>query len=292
MSNSYKAKWNGFWFGTQESKTLSMLRIAIGAVFLLYLMNIYGVFSGNAISLEFPRHTFSIESQYRLDGYRLPIPGFGWLPVPSFDQYRDIENLLFVLAIFFTAGMFTRIVGSLMSLLFAYLFVLTQFSYHHYIFLLVLMLLIIGFSPCADYWSIDAYITHKPPKKRRVTPLRMLQVLTSTIYAFTIIHKLQAGWLEGKTIGVLMESGTFGGPLLPLLSHLVIAPLLPFTILLSMLFVAIGLWFPRTRLWAIAIGVLLHIGIDTTMDVGTFSYQMIALYLAFLPSVSKAQPQA
>ncbi len=42
------------------------------------------------------------------------------------------------------------------------------------------------------------------------------------------------------------------------------------------------LWIPRTRPWAIIIGVGFHLSIRFTMEITTFSYTMIGIYLLFL----------
>jgi len=48
-----------------------------------------------------------------------------------------------------------------------------------------------------------------------------------------------------------------------------------------------GLWIPRLRRFSIFIGLIFHLGLDLTMGVQTFSFQMIALYIAFINPKSR-----
>ena len=48
-----------------------------------------------------------------------------------------------------------------------------------------------------------------------------------------------------------------------------------------------GLWFPRLRRFTILIGIMLHLGIDLTIGVATFSMQLMALYIVFIYPESK-----
>jgi len=48
------------------------------------------------------------------------------------------------------------------------------------------------------------------------------------------------------------------------------------------LFLAIGLWFPRTRALALWLGVMFHVGIEVSAHVELFSYTMLCGYLVFV----------
>ena len=55
--------------------------------------------------------------------------------------------------------------------------------------------------------------------------------------------------------------------------------------------VGILVWFPRFRPWVLAAGVLMHMTIDLTVQIGIFSYAMFVLYLAWLsPETVKSLP--
>ncbi|MCA9438403.1 MAG: hypothetical protein KC978_21640, partial [Candidatus Omnitrophica bacterium] len=94
--------------------------------------------------------------------------------------------------------------------------------------------------------------------------------------------KLNHGWLSGKIFDVFKESGSFYGHISPwILDHFSYQALGLITVGTE-IFLVFGLWIPRVRILAILAGVGLHLGIDSMMGVGSFSYQMIALYVAFL----------
>jgi hypothetical protein len=48
------------------------------------------------------------------------------------------------------------------------------------------------------------------------------------------------------------------------------------------LFIAIGLWFPRTRRWALALAISFHVSIEISAKVQTFSYSALAALLIWL----------
>ena len=50
----------------------------------------------------------------------------------------------------------------------------------------------------------------------------------------------------------------------------------------SELFIALGMWLPRTRRLALWLGVIFHVSIELTANVELFSWVMVASYLAFV----------
>ena len=49
-------------------------------------------------------------------------------------------------------------------------------------------------------------------------------------------------------------------------------------------FLVFGLWRTKTRWWAMAAGVAIHLGIEATLLIGWFSLTIISCYLAFVPA--------
>lgn len=252
------------------------------------LIGIQNIFSNKLIQVGFPKHTFTTESSYRIAAFRMPMPGFEWLPIPSLEWYQHIESLTLILAVLFTIGLGTRYVGPLMALLYGYMFVLSQFSFHHHVFCLVIALLILGFSPCADYYSLDKFIFGTKPKQRLAVPVRLLQILVTAIFLFSAVTKLNADWLSGVIFQILYERNFMFGPIAPLLKQYqpwgIMAPF----IVGSWIAIGIGLWLPRFRLAAFLLLIVTMLGMDTTMTINTYGYQMIALgVLFFNPDCSK-----
>lgn len=243
---------------------------------------------------RFPKHHFSSYKNFYFEGFSNPLPGLEWLPVPEFYQYRFIEELLLVASVFFILGIFTRYIGVFISVVYSYLFLLSQFTYHHHTFLFIIVLLILGFSRCNDHYSIDSLIYKRENKKGKILPIRLLQVFISIVYTFSFIQKLNYSWLSGDIILLFLSEHTIRGDFSEFINSTLNMPYLeyfwrslgPFTLFAEGL-LAFGLWFPRLRRFTILMGIMLHLGIDLTIGVATFSFQMMALYIVFIYPESK-----
>ena len=286
-------KWNKFWFEERSRESLCLLRIFYGIVFLFKLTGFHNLQYIGDLKFRFTKHTFYKEKDFYLDGFSNPVPGFDWLPTPSFLQYQAIEDILFVCAIFFIIGFFTRFFGVLIAVTYTYLFLISQFSYHHHFMNFVVVLLILGFSNCSDHYSLDSLINKKDYLKRKILPIRLIQVFISIVYLFSFIQKLNFSWFSGDMILLFLSQGSIKGDFADLVNSAFNIEFLssyknyfwrllgPFTIFSEGLLI-FGLWVVKLRRFTILIGLLLHLGIDITMGVGTFSMQMMVLYIAFI----------
>lgn len=157
----------------------------------------------------------------------------------------------------------------------------------------VIVLLILGFSNCSDHYSIDAFIHKKKGVKRKILPIRLIQVFISIVYFFSFIQKINYPWFSGDIIILYLNQGSIKGDFVNLVNSVFstefLSPLkiyfwrsLGVFTLFSESLLAFGLWIPRIRRFTILIGLLLHLGIDLTMGVATFSMQMMVLYIVFI----------
>jgi len=285
--------WNKFWFEKRSRESLCLLRIFYGIVFLFKLTGFHNLQRIGELNFLFTKHKFWGEKTFYLDGFRNPVPGFDWLPVPSVSQYQAIEDILFVCTVFFIIGFFTRFFGIVIALTYTYLFLLSQFSYHHHVMTFVVVLLILGFSSCNGHYSVDAFINKQTGVKGKILPVRLIQVFISIVYLFSFIQKCNYSWLSGDIILLFLSQGSIKGDFVEITNAAFNTDLLnpyklyfwrllgPFTVVSEAL-LAFGLWIPGLRRFAILVGLILHMGIDLTMGVGTFSMQMIVLYVAFI----------
>ena len=285
--------WNKFWFEERSRESLCLLRIFYGIIFLFKLTGFHNLQYIDKLRFRFTKHTFSSERKFYLDEFSNPVLGFDWLPVPSFSQYQAIEDILFVCTVFFIIGFFTRFFGIIIAVTYTYLFLISQFSYHHHVMNFVVVLLILGFSNCSDQYSLDSIIRRRGYVKRKILPIRLIQVFITIVYFFSFIQKCNYSWLSGDIIILYLNQGTIRGDFVNFLNSVFNIDYLSsfkeyfwrslgaFTIFSEGL-LAFGLWIPRLRRFTILIGILLHLGIDLTMGVATFSMQMMVLYIAFI----------
>ena len=282
------SNWNRFWFTSCHLHTLGLLRACFGFTLVLRITGTTGLFRIGAHTAQFPDRSLWPVRQM-LDTFHAPYAWLEWLPLPTPFWFGRLEELLLVFSLLLTVGLGTRLVAPLTAALFTYLFFLSQWNYYHHLLLFVPVLWILAIWPSGRTFSLDAQLRPSvlPEPPRSILPLRLLQVLVCTIYLFTFLWKLNAGWFSGHIMTLFVETGTVQGPFGPWLQKLGNQTLSLGTLAIEG-FLPLGLLFRRTRRVAILAGLLLHLSIDATMRVNTFSYQMVVLYLAFIHPVCGA----
>lgn len=265
-----------------DARLLSILRLTFGFVFLMKQIGLVALLTFRPLRLGFPKHRFSSVNSYRLDTFNIPYPFADWLPIPSFQVYEYIEVAIFILTLLWVIGFLTRWVGPLMLILYAYLFFLCQLSFSHHLWQFLLVLSVLVFSNCGQYYSIDQIWNNyrqQTPKTAFVAPAWMLKFLISVIYFFTASSKLQAGWWNGQALNLYMSGKIAQNSIVAPILEVFPSSLMGILVIASMYFVSVAIWFPKWRVAAILVGIGIHVGIDLTLSVETYSYQMWALYI-------------
>jgi len=161
--------------------------------------------------------------------------------------------------------------------------------------LMGLGLFLLLFARAGEAWSLDALLrrrrTGAPPRPIPAWPLRLMQVQVCALYFFTALSKIAVDspgggdWVTGEAAGWM-------------LSDIVIARVpsesLPFPLWLLKLTtwgsLALELTFPLlmcftfTRRWALIAGVLMHVGVFATVEVGSFSTAILCWYVLLTPA--------
>ena len=271
--------WDRFWFAGVSSENLSRIRILFGVIFTMKLLGLSSLARWGQHTLHAPVY---LQTRFIPGQFTLPFPGFDWLPMPSLVVAYWLDWGLLVLVAMFAVGLFARWVGPLIVAVQVYAMLLTQFGYTHHVSVLMWISIVLCLSPCSDHYSFDAWRRVGPAPKRPITSLRMLQVLTATVYFSTTFGKLNGGWVDGQMMTMMVDEGHLTGPATPWVIAVVSPAFLGFLTLFVEGFLVFALWFPATRRLGIWLGVLFHLGIDTMMPVTTFSYQMWLLYISFI----------
>lgn len=293
--SEFTNKWNHFWFENVSVDTLCLIRIFTGITFLIKLTVFLPLLREGVLSITVPKYTFYDPNIFHLEGFRNAVPGFEWLPVPSFALYQNIELVLIILGLLFTLGLFTRYAATAIALIYSYILLISQFNYHHHVFLFVIVFWIISFSKCYSRYSLDSYSRLSKPNnvKGMILPYRILQVLVSIVYLFSVLNKCNEGWLTGSLMYIYYQQGTVSGVIVDTIDKLFafssFAPykelfwksLGPATLAIEAILI-FGLWVPALRRLSIFLGIILHASIFMMMNVETFSFQMWVLYIAFL----------
>jgi hypothetical protein len=149
---------------------------------------------------------------------------------------------------------------------------------------------------CGTVWSLDAWLARRralehrdeAPPMTSIASLRLVRFQVAMIYLSSGCWKLlDAHWRDGSALHYILNENLYrrfphGLPVA--LDGLATAATY-FTLSWEMAFAAMALWRPTRRLALIA-GVLIHAGMLATMEVGPFSWVMLASYVAFLDPCS------
>jgi hypothetical protein len=194
-----------------------------------------------------------------------------------------------VVAVLFTVGWHTRIMGVL-------LYVLMLQIHHRNVVtnsgadtLVLVMLFYMMLSPCGAALSLDALRA----RRRRGTvaePLivpwaqRLIQLQLCLIYLDTAVLKCNGtSWLNGTALHFVVHNSEVGRPLLTWLAdYPVLMNIMSVAALWTELALPFLIWFRATRPWAILAGLGLHAGVLLTVNVPIFGEVMTACYLPFL----------
>ena len=144
---------------------------------------------------------------------------------------------------------------------------------------------------CGSVWSVDAWLRTRsgspdslPPAGVAIAPLRLIQFQVMLIYTVSGLWKLlNPVWRDGSALHYILNSNVFHrfpqGLPVALEGFAFVATYM--TLLWEIAFPFLVL-FRRTRVGALLLGVVIHLGIEATLEIGLFSYVMVTGYMAFI----------
>lgn len=143
--------------------------------------------------------------------------------------------------------------------------------------------------PCGEYFSVDAWRRRLKgilPQARSLLGLRILQIEMTLIYSSTALLKLDGTeWVNGTAVIYAAQlTDVFGRFPLPdfFLSSPKLLMMLTWAVLAVECLIPLGLWFRETRLWAILLGLVLHLSLDYAMNLFLFQWLMMLGLMSFL----------
>jgi uncharacterized membrane protein YphA (DoxX/SURF4 family) len=255
-----------------DAYVVSLVRVVFG-VFLLYsgwreLMNCLG-------------------STYFGDVFHIPI-----IPealVPGRALFVTLVLIQLALAVLIALGRFARPSLAVTFVVGIFILLCDRLAYHNNRYALLLFSLLLAFTPCDR-----AFVWRRAPKSsdERTGPLwaaRLAQVQMAIIYVASGGSKLlDADWRAGRVIGDRLTRATMMAigkgvprPLMEALSDPAVASVLAKLAIGTELFLAVGLFLPRTRAFALWWGVMFHLTIEVTSQVELFTWLSLAVYALF-----------
>ena len=211
-----------------------------------------------------------------------------WAWVPAFDRHSMVYfvGVWLLCSLFFTAGLFTRLSGTLLAACIAYHLLADQNLFWSHIYFLGLLVVLLTVGNSGACFSLDWVRRGRPRQSVPRWPLTLLKLQVSAIYFFTAIGKMNAYFLSGEVLGEAFRLPAF------LESAALLQALSVATIGLE-LFLALALWSRRWQRAAFALGLVFHtlvlvlIGLYGGLVV--FGVIILAPYLLFLRYESDAR---
>jgi hypothetical protein len=217
-------------------------------------------------------------------------PYAGWYPDVPRGVYVGLLLLAAAAAVAMSVGFLTRLATTTTFVMVAYNLFLSTTQFHNNRAYLVVVLGVLAVAPCGRELSLDAWVRRRrgrpaPDPSAPAWPLWLLRFECATIYGASGLSKLvDPDWFGGTVtwqrvvqareqlnqwplpdwaVSILTDRGFHTGA----------AKL----IVLTELFIAVGLCWRGTRYAAVWVAVAFHVGIEVSASVQVFSYLGIAV---------------
>ena len=212
--------------------------------------------------------------RYGAGGFNVPQLPLPLLPAPDRTGMSFVYGLLAIAFALCAVGVAVRVLLPLAAALYAYAYFVSQLDSYQHHYLMGLVLFLLCFVPTAPT-SVGA----DGRRWLRSWALRLVLVQLAIVYLWAAVAKVDPAWLDGKLLASQVQPGRMRS-LIGGLGFGAVAVL----VLATEVALAATIW--HRRLWFVAapLGVGLHLGIELIdLDIGLFSYYMIASYLLVVP---------
>jgi hypothetical protein len=253
-------------------RSLALLRVLVGPVTLLHLRP----FVGNALGGRIYRDAF----------YE---PYASWYPDLPRPLYGAVLAVGVAAAVAMSVGFCTRLATGAAFGVVAYNLFLSTTHFHSNRAYLLIVLAALAVAPCGRELSVDAWLRRRrgqPPLDLRAPawPLWLLRFEAAVVYGASGLSKLvDPDWFGGTVTWhriVQVRDRLDASPLpawaVSLLADRTFHTYAAKLIVLTELFIAVGLWWRATRYAAVWVAVCFHVAIEVSASVQVFSYLAIA----------------
>lgn len=278
-------RWNTRIDATVDVGHLAWLRAVLGPIALLHLA-------------PFLRDTLSGTTYH--DTFHLPYAS--WYPELPESAYVALLWLAAAAAVLLTVGLLSRPAAALTAGVVAYNLFVSQTHYSNNRAFLLILLVGAAALPLGGAWSVDAWWARHRGRESRTTTrawiVDLLRFEVASVYLASGLSKLiDPDWWGGTVLAIRIERGVEEAVAAGIPRSLVDLLADPTTmwwggkaVVLTELFIGLGVWFPRTRPAAVVLAVLFHLSIQVTADVEVFTWAALAALLLWVPTPALAAP--
>lgn len=275
--------WNWFWFQSNNNESLANL-------------GLFRIFFCAVMFFAYLSRAFDVELFYSENGL---LPSWHKANISFFQFHPTIlsgitnplilhaaHTLFLLLLLCLMVGFRTKIVAPLtyfMQMMFvnrnmSVMFGVDMIANFYFLYLC--------FANSGARYSIDSLQAKTPEKSGLFSHIawRLMQVQLCVIYGYSGMEKLKGTrWWDGSAIWDVLSMGSMQRWDLSFVAH---TPLLlaaaVYIVLFWEIYFPILVWVPRLRLIMLLFGLQMHIGIFLFMNLPSFGFMMISLYLLFL----------
>jgi hypothetical protein len=273
-------RWEGFWFREVPPHSYALLRVLFGLIGFASVLGMTPV-----DQFWTPDGLFALPPHDA--GFKAQVVGLGYGTFVGRGFFVILLISFGALAVGYSTG--SAIVACFVGSVFQPLWNWLPLSAAHHVVVVVLFCLL--WVDCARVWSVDAWRARKrgkPPAlvtaDEPVWPLRLIRFQVALIYLNSGLWKFNGElWRDGSAVHYATALNIFHRfpadipAALDWLSTVGTYVTLAWEIGFPLM-----LLHPWTRRFALITGVLLHVGMGVTLELGPFSAIMIASYVAFL----------
>lgn len=222
-------------------------------------------------------------------------PYVSWYPELGPTAYTALLLVGVLAAISMAVGAATRVATAATASIVGYHLFLSTTHVHNNRAYLFAVLVILAMSRCGNALSIDAWRAERIGRPLApdapAWPLWLLRFECATVYGASGVSKLlDPDWFGGTvTWGRVVSQETMvrASALPDVVADLLLDrsfhSFAAKGIVLTELFIAVGLWSRRTRRWAVAAAIVFHLMIEFSAQVQVFSYLGLAVLLVWAP---------
>jgi len=285
---SLRRDWNEFWFAPISSAPLGLFRLAFGSLVVAYIL------------LLFPDRDLWFSDRGVLTTAAADAYNSQAIPGPVLNLLHGVNDplgllLFFVLflisALCLAVGLWTRPAALIVFVALDTLHTRNQLINSGADGVMMVMSGYLVMAPAGAACSLDRLLRVRRGEEDDEAPLivpwaqRLMQIQVAILYLISFVNKWPGDkWRDGTAIYWALRIPDMARFPVPLLDarHLWLVNIATYATLAVELALATLVWVPRLRLYVLAAGVLLHLGIEYSMNIPLFSFLMIASYLVFL----------
>jgi hypothetical protein len=278
--------WRLFWFEPQAMYPLGLVRIAFGAVALLWALWLLpirnGLLDAHGVTPTQPSdaHTWGIFQIWNTNAALL------------------IGIIVLLLAAFaLMVGWHSRLAAVVVCVLILSFERRASWTFNGGDVLMRIEALFLAISPCGAALSLDQRRRTGrfwSAQTRPNWPIRLFQIQLSLIYLSAARTKFAGEtWTNGTAVSYALRIDDMQRVPLPhwFVTNALAMNAMTWGAMAIELAVGILVWWPRCRPWVLSAGVLLHVMVDVHIQIGIFSYAIFVMYLAWIsPETVKHLP--